>query len=197
MNPSRTEALSWVLVALPATHLFYGLLSGDYDASPWRFAVHESGLWALRLTTIALLVSPFVALTGLRAVEPSRRALGLSAALYAFAHVWFWMRQYAFQWDYLLDEIMRLFLILGLIATLLMVPLAATSNDMARRKLGMAVWRRLHLLVFPAAAIGWWHYALAVRLDRTELYAQGAAIAVALAHRLWRAIDSMRAPRDS
>lgn len=188
MNPGRIEAVAWFLVALPAALLFAGLASGDYDASPWRFAVHQTGLWSLRLTTIALLVSPFVALTGLRLVEPSRRALGLSAALYAFAHVWFWMRQYAFQWDYLLDEILRLFLILGTLATLLMVPLAATSNDMARKRLGMAVWRRLHLLVFPAAAIGWWHYALAVRLDRTELYIQGVAIAAALAHRIWRAL---------
>lgn len=188
MNPGRVEAIAWFLVSLPATILIGGLASGAYDASPWRFAVHESGLWALRLTTIALLVSPFVALTGLRAIEPSRRALGLSAALYAFAHVWFWMRQYAFQWDYLLDEILRLFLVLGLIATLLMVPLAVTSNDFARKRLGMAVWRKLHLLVFPAAAIGWWHYALAVRLDRTELYTQGVAIAVAFAHRIWRAL---------
>ncbi len=188
MNPGRIEAIAWVLVSLPAVILIGGLLSGAYDASPWRFAVHESGLWALRLTTVALLVSPFVALTGLRAIEPSRRALGLAAALYGFAHVWFWMRQYAFQWDYLLDEIARLFLILGLIATLLMVPLAATSNDMVRNRLGMAVWRRLHLLVFPAAAIGWWHYALAVRLDRTELYVQGVAIGAALIHRIWRAL---------
>ncbi|MBI3503620.1 MAG: ferric reductase-like transmembrane domain-containing protein [Proteobacteria bacterium] len=195
MNPSRVEEASWVLVTLPAVHLFYGLLSGDYDASPWRFAVHESGLWALRLTTIALLISPFVSLTGQRWIEPSRRALGLSAALYAFAHVWFWMRQFSFLWDILLDEILRLFLILGLIATLLMVPLAATSNDFARRHLGMAVWRKLHLLVFPAAAIGWWHYALAIRLDRTELYIQGVAIAAALIHRTMRAFSSPPPPR--
>lgn len=188
MTPGRVEAIAWFLVALPLAFLTVGLLSGAYDASPWRFAVHESGLWALRLTTLALLVSPIVALTGLRAIEPSRRALGLAAAFYGFAHVWFWMRQFAFQWDYLLDEIFRLFLILGAISTLLMVPLAATSNDMARRRLGMAVWRRLHLLVFPAAAIGWWHYALAVRLDRTELYLQGIAIVAALAHRIWRAL---------
>jgi sulfoxide reductase heme-binding subunit YedZ len=187
MNPSRVETASWVLVALPAVHLFYGLFSGEYDASPWRFAVHESGLWSLRLTTIVLLVSPFVALTGQRWIEPARRALGLSAALYAFAHVWFWMRQYGFSWDYLLEELLRLFLILGLIATLLMVPLAATSNDYARKLLGMAVWRKLHLLVFPAAAIGWWHYMLSIRLDRTEQYIQGAGIAIAIAHRIWRA----------
>ena len=192
MIPARTEAVAWLLVAMPGALLLGGLWSGAYDASPWRFAVRESGLWAMRLTVVALAVSPFVALSGWRWIEPSRRALGLGAALYAFAHVWFWTRQYAFDWPFLLEELVRLFLLLGLVATLLMVPLAATSNDYARRRLGMAVWRWLHLLVYPAAVAGWWHYALAVRLDRTELYAQGAVVVVALAHRIWRALVPAR-----
>jgi methionine sulfoxide reductase heme-binding subunit len=187
MTPARTEAIAWLLVAIPGAMLLGGLWSGAYDASPWRFAVRESGLWAMRLTVAALAVSPFVALTGWRWIEPSRQALGLGAALYAFAHVWYWMRQYAFDWLFLLEELVRLFLLLGLAATLLMIPLAATSNGFARRRLGMAVWRRLHLLVYPAAVAGWWHYALAVRLDRTELYAQGLVVVAALAHRGWRA----------
>jgi sulfoxide reductase heme-binding subunit YedZ len=187
MKAGRIEAISWLLVAAPAAWLLARLWSGALDASPWRFAVHESGLWSMRLTTIALLVSPFVALTGLRIVEPSRRALGLGAALYAFAHVWFWMRQFSFEWELLLEEVLRLFLLLGVAATLLMTPLAATSNDFARQALGMATWRRLHLLVFPAAAVGWWHYLLAVRLDRTELYVQGVAIAASFAYRTYRA----------
>jgi sulfoxide reductase heme-binding subunit YedZ len=193
MTPARAEAVAWLLVAVPGVLLLGGLWSGAYDASPWRFAVRESGLWALRLTSLALAVSPLVALTGWRAIEPARRALGLGAALYGFAHLWFWTRQYGFDWGFLFEEIVRPFLFLGLVATLLMVPLAATSNEAARRRLGMTVWRRLHLLVYPAAVAGWWHYALAVRLDRTELYAQGAVVVTALAHRIWRALPPARA----
>ncbi len=187
MSPGRTEAVAWAVVAAPFALLVYHLGSGDFDASPWRFAVHESGLWALRWTTVAVLVSPFVALTGLREVEPSRRALGLGAALYGFAHVWFWLRQYAFDWDFLFDEIVRLFLLVGLAGTLLMVPLAATSNDWARRTLGMDRWRKLHLLVYPAATAAWIHYALSIRIGRMELYAHAICLAVAFAHRLQRA----------
>jgi len=192
MTPARTEAIVWLLVAMPGALLLGGLWSGAYDASPWRFAVRESGLWALRLTSLALAISPVVSLTGWRWIEPARRALGLGAALYGFAHLWFWTRQYAFDWPFLFEEMVRPFLFLGLVATLLMVPLAATSNDFARRRLGMAVWRRLHLLVYPAAVAGWWHYALAVRLDRTELYAQGLVVVAALAHRVWRATAQAR-----
>jgi sulfoxide reductase heme-binding subunit YedZ len=187
MSPGRVEAAGWALAALPALLLAWGLAGGAYDASPWRFAVRESGLWAMRFTTLALAVSPFVAATGWHRIEPARRAFGLAGALYAFAHLWFWMRQYAFDWPFLADELLRLFLALGLAATLLMVPLAATSNGAARTRLGPAAWRRLHLLVFPAAALGWWHFSLAVRLDRRELYAHGAVLLAAFALRLVRA----------
>jgi len=187
MSPGRVEAAGWVLAALPALLLGWGLASGAYDASPWRHAVRESGLWAMRFMTLALAVSPLVAATGWRAVEPARRAFGLAGALYAFAHLWFWTRQYGFDWPFLAEELLRPFLAVGLAATLLTVPLAATSNGAARAKLGIAAWRRLHLLAFPAAALGWWHFSLAVRLDRSELYAQGLVLLVAFGHRLVRA----------
>jgi sulfoxide reductase heme-binding subunit YedZ len=187
MNTGRVEAAGWALAAAPALLLGWNLAGGAYDASPWRFAVRESGLWAMRFTVLALAVSPFVAATGWRAIEPARRAFGLAGALYAFAHLWFWTRQYAFDWPFLAGELLRLFLAVGLVATLLMVPLAATSNGAARARLGIAAWRRLHLLVYPAAALAWWHFSLAVRLDRTELYAHGLVLLVAFAHRLVRA----------
>ncbi|MBL8807195.1 MAG: ferric reductase-like transmembrane domain-containing protein [Rhodospirillales bacterium] len=186
MTPGRTEALAWTIVGAPFALLVGNLLAGTYDVSPWRIAVQESGLWALRWTTVTLMVSPFVALTGMRAVEPSRRALGLGSALYGFVHLWFWMRQYAFDWPFLFDEIVRVFLLLGLAATLLMTPLAATSNDFSRRRLGMDRWRRLHLLIYPAAAAAWFHYSLSIRLDRRELYVHAACLLVAFGQRLYR-----------
>ena len=192
MSPGRTEAIGWAVVATPFALLLYHLNSGDFDAAPWRSAVHESGLWALRWTTIAVLVSPFVALTGIRAIEPARRALGLGAALYGFAHVWFWLRQYAFDWDFLLDEILRLFLLVGLAGTLLMVPLALTSNDYARKRLGMDLWRKIHLLVYPAAGAAWFHFALSIRIGRVELYLHAIGLLIALGHRLQRAFAKPR-----
>ncbi|MBI1245361.1 MAG: sulfoxide reductase heme-binding subunit YedZ [Alphaproteobacteria bacterium] len=189
MTQGRTEAAAWVVVGAPFAVLLYNLASGDYDASPWRFAIRDTGIWALRWTTVAVLVSPFVTLTGLRAIEPARRALGLGAALYGFAHLWFWTRQYAFDWAFLFDEIQRLFLLLGLGTTLLMMPLAATSNDFARRKLGMALWRRIHLLVYPAAGAAWFHFALSIRLGRIELYAHALGLLIALGDRARRMLS--------
>ncbi len=180
------SAVGWAMAAVPSVLLTVGLLDGSYAASPWRLAVRETGLWAMRFTVLALLISPLLNFRLLAPIEPWRRAFGLAGALYAFAHLFFWTRQYAFDWPFLLDELFRLFLALGLAATLLMVPLAATSNGASRAWLGMPRWRQLHLLVYPAALLGWLHFALAVRLDRTELYAQAAALGLALVHRVWR-----------
>lgn len=179
-------AAGWVLAATPAILLAANLLDASYAASPWRLAVRDTGLWAMRFTVLALLVSPLLNFRSLAPIEPWRRAFGLAGALYGFAHLYFWLRQYGFDWAFLFEELTRVFLALGLVATLLMVPLAATSNNFARARLGMARWRQMHLLVYPAALAGWLHYALAVRLDRTELYLQAAALAFALGHRVWR-----------
>jgi len=184
---TRAGAVGWTLAVIPGAVLAGGLLGGAYDASPWRFAVRETGLWAMRFTVLALLVSPLLRFSFLAFLEPWRRAFGLAGAIYGFAHLYFWTRQYGYDWPFLVEELARPFLALGLAATLLMVPLAATSNDRARLALGIARWRRLHLVVYPAALTGWLHYALAVRLDRTELYAQAACLALALAHRISRA----------
>jgi sulfoxide reductase heme-binding subunit YedZ len=183
----RATAAGWTLAAIPAVLLAVGLLGGAYDASPWRFAVRETGLWAIRFTVVALLITPMLHFSALAPIEPWRRAFGLAGALYGFAHLYFWTRQYSFDWPFLIEELARPFLAIGLAATLLMAPLAATSNDRARSALGIARWRQLQLLVYPAALAGWLHYALAVRLDRTELYAQAACLALALLHRVLRA----------
>jgi methionine sulfoxide reductase heme-binding subunit len=181
------SAAGWTLAAAPAVLLAAGLLDGAYAASPWRFAVRETGLWAMRFTVLALLISPLLRFSALGAIEPWRRAFGLAGALYGFAHLYFWTRQYGYDWPFLVEELARPFLALGLAAALLMVPLAATSNNRARLAMGILRWRQLHLLVYPAALTGWLHYALAVRLDRTELYAQAVCLALALVHRVLRA----------
>jgi sulfoxide reductase heme-binding subunit YedZ len=179
-------AVGWAMAAAPAAFLAAGLLDGSYAASPWRFAVRETGLWAMRFAALALLVSPLLRIRLLAPIEPWRRAFGLAGSFYAFAHLFFWTRQYGFDWSFLFGELTRVFLAVGLAATLLTVPLAATSNGYARMRLGMPRWRRLHLLAYPAALLGWLHFALAVRLDRTELYAQAAVLGLALVRRVVR-----------
>jgi sulfoxide reductase heme-binding subunit YedZ len=56
------------------------------------------------------------------------------------------------------DIAKRRFITIGLIAWLLLVPLAATSTSWSIRKLGGKRWNRLHRLVYLAAVCGVIHY---------------------------------------
>jgi sulfoxide reductase heme-binding subunit YedZ len=51
-------------------------------------------------------------------------------------------------------------LLVGVLAVLLLIPLAVTSFDYFKRKMGRN-WKRLHWLMYPAAIVSMLHYALA------------------------------------
>jgi sulfoxide reductase heme-binding subunit YedZ len=55
----------------------------------------------------------------------------------------------------------RPYLTIGLVALALFVPLALTSNDAAVRWTTPRRWRRLHLFVYPAAALSVIHEVMA------------------------------------
>jgi sulfoxide reductase heme-binding subunit YedZ len=169
-----------VLVALgwPAASFAIDYLQGELF-SPWRTLLQDSGLWAMRLIVLGLAVTPLRVLTGWSWVQGLRRTIGLYAAFYTGAHVFAWCRQYGYDWAFLLEEIgQRFYLLIGLIATLLLVPLAATSFDAAMRALGGLAWRRLHRLVFPAALLAWWHFLLSRGVAPREVYVDAILLAV-------------------
>lgn len=62
----------------------------------------------------------------------------------------------------------RPYIILGMAAFVLLVPLAVTSNNAAIRRLGGVRWRRLHWLVYPAAILAAAHYVILVKGWQTE-----------------------------
>jgi sulfoxide reductase heme-binding subunit YedZ len=89
-----------------------------------------------------------------------RRLLGLFAFFYATLHLATYVALYAgFDLNAMAADIAkRRFITIGLIAWLLLVPLAATSTSWSIRKLGGKRWNRLHRLVYLAAVCGVIHY---------------------------------------
>lgn len=90
-----------------------------------------------------------------------RRLLGLWAFAYTAIHL---AAHWQFEHDLVLgalgmDAVTRPFVTLGLLATLLLLPLALTSTRAAQRRLGPR-WKQLHRLVWPATALGVVHYLL-------------------------------------
>jgi sulfoxide reductase heme-binding subunit YedZ len=55
------------------------------------------------------------------------------------------------------------------------------------RRLGARVWRRLHWLIYPAAALAYLHFVMAGRFTRAETLIEGILLAALLGMRLARA----------
>lgn len=175
----------YAVALLPAVWLFYRAFAGALGADPMRVLEHELGLWALRFMLAALAVTPLRKHVGLNLIR-FRRMLGLSAFYFAIIHLGVYLlldRQLA--WGEIgADLYKRPYIIFGMSAFLLLVPLALTSTDRAVRKLGALAWRKLHKLAYPAAVLMILHYLWLVKSWTGEPLAYAFIMAVLLSFRL-------------
>lgn len=199
MNRWLRAAKPWALLALagPALWLWGMALADRLGANPAEALIRGLGLWALRLLWLTLLVTPLRQLTGWQALAGWRRGLGLWAFGYALLHLvaYVWLDQGGEVAAVLRDVAQRPFILVGALALLLLVPLAATSFDAAIRRLGARRWRALHRLVYAVvllALLHWWWMRSGKRLWG-EVMVYGAVLALMLGWRLRGAVSRARA----
>jgi sulfoxide reductase heme-binding subunit YedZ len=180
----------FLLALAPLGYLLFALLHDALGANPAEALLRGTGLWTLRMLCVLLLVSPLREAMGWTALARLRRMLGLFVFFYAVVHVvaYVWLDQSG-QWeDILLDVPKRPFIWVGLLAWMLLLPLALTSFNAAIRWLGAVRWRRLHQAVYLVALLAilhfFWMRAGKRNFDQVALYA--AIIGLLLAWRLRR-----------
>lgn len=173
----------WVAGFVPMVWLTFALFTGRLGVDPVAVYERELGLIALQFLLAGLCVTPLLRLTGVNLIR-FRRALGVTGFAYAAVHllVWVVLDKQFFWAEMARDLTRRPFIIMGMAAFVLLVPLALTSTDSAMRRMGAAAWRRLHLLTYPAAILGAGHYLLVVKSWPIEpiLYLIGACALVGL-----------------
>ena len=172
----------FLALAAPGAALALDFVAGAL-ATPYRSILRETGLWSMRLLAAGLLLGPLASLSGIAWLAAPRRMVGLFAAAYAFVHGWAWCRQYGYDWAFLLGELPRLYLLLGLAALAALAPMVATSHDAARRALG-AAWGRLHRLAYAVALAAVLHFMLSRAFPTLEAWIEALVISLALAWRL-------------
>ncbi|GGF34247.1 protein-methionine-sulfoxide reductase heme-binding subunit MsrQ [Aliidongia dinghuensis] len=186
------EPLVILALAIPAIELAYDSFWGAFIADPFPPATRITGIWGLRLMVAGLLVTPIARLSGLPTVIRFRRPIGLWAAAYSIGHFAIWSWDYGFDPGIITHEVLRLrYLFVGFVATVLLVPLAATSFNAAIRWLGGRNWRRLHWLVHPAVLLALWHMATAGRLSGVDFTIMSLATGLAM---LWRIVRALPKP---
>ncbi len=178
----------FAVCALPAALLISGLLRGDLGVNPVETLLNQSGLWALRFLVLTLAVTPLRWLTGAAWVIRLRRQIGLWAFFYAASHFTVYaLFEHSLVLSTILSDIAdRPFILVGMSALLLMLPLALTSTQGWIRRLGRN-WKRLHWLVYPAAVLGLVHFFWIIRANRwTEPLIYAGLVGIFLVWRVWR-----------
>jgi sulfoxide reductase heme-binding subunit YedZ len=190
-DPAKAALFLLCLVPLAVLAARAGL--GQLGANPIEAINRALGDWALRFLLISLAVTPLRQL-GWRGAARLRRMLGLYAFFYAAAHVTSYVvLDNFFDWPAIAADILkRRYITVGMLALMLLLPLAATSTDAMIRRLGGRRWRRLHRLVYAAAMLAVLHYAWMVKADLREPILYGALLAVLLLWRLVTAVGVLR-----
>ena len=178
----RVPVFPLYFVALvPGVWTFWQALSGYLGADPMAALERGLGLWSLRFMLATLAVTPLMRWPGLRLLR-FRRMLGLTVFWYALAHLTVYVvldRQ--FYWGAILGDILkRPYIIFGMTAFVLMLPMAATSFDGAVRRLGALAWRNLHRLAYPVGLLMVLHYLWLVKRWTGEPLTYAAIMALLL-----------------
>lgn len=152
----------------PFAYLVYGALSGSFNPDPIDKLIEWTGLSAMYLlfVTVGLpVLQYYLAKLSLRwQLISYRRMLGLYVFFYASLHLLLvFIYIFGFKLETLLVELAdKPFIWLGMLAWLLLLPLALTSSRAWQRRLKRN-WKRLHLLVWPALLAVAIHYGLQLR----------------------------------
>lgn len=184
------KPLSWLLCAVPMLALVAAAATDGLGANPVDHFIKETGEWSLRFLWVTLAVTPLRELVGLPALLKHRRAVGVTAFVYALVHflAYAWLDQGWVIDDIVADVIKRNFVLVGFIALLVMAPLALTSFNAAIRAMGGRRWQALHKLVYGVALLGLLHFYLkkAAKNDFDEVAVYAAILAVLLGWRVMR-----------
>jgi methionine sulfoxide reductase heme-binding subunit len=155
------KTLTWIVCLYPLAILTYGAVTNNLGPDPTGNIEFATGLAALRLLVISLAITPLRKLWArLSWLIKFRRLLGLFAFFYASIHLFAYVGLYAyFDPHTMIEDIAkRRFITVGVLAWLLLVPLALTSTTGAIRRLGGKRWNQLHKLVYVSVCLGLLHY---------------------------------------
>lgn len=140
--------------------LIFQYFTHNLSADPVQYLERRTGHHAIALLILSLACTPLNTLFKWSELIKRRRALGLYAFMYATIHVLIYLDlDFGLAWSYILQNFTQdPRLIVGAIAFLLLIPLAWTSFNIWKKRLGKN-WKRLHKLVYLIVPLAVLHFA--------------------------------------
>src|SRR5258708_2005994 len=172
---------------IPLVLLFWDLTHNRVGANPLEFLTRTTGMLTLVFLCLTVAVTPLRKIFGINSLVKVRRMIGLFAFFYGSLHLltYIWFDRGFKLLTVGPDVVQRPFILVGLTAFLLMVPLAITSTNKMVKRLGGKRWSSLHRLVYLAAVAGVVHYWMLVKSDTRLPLTFGFILFLLLAHRVF------------
>ncbi len=150
--------------------LIFDLVTGNLSPNPIQDLEQRTGRHAIALLVLLLMCTPINTIFKWSEPLKRRRTLGLYVFMYATIHVIIFADlDYGLAWSRLAQELFQKpRLIAGVIAFTLLIPLAVTSFDIWKKRLGKN-WKRLHQLVYLIAPLVVLHYVWSKKGDILSL----------------------------
>jgi sulfoxide reductase heme-binding subunit YedZ len=155
---------------IPLVVLVIAYFTDKLGFNPVETVTRRTGRIAVLFLLLSLACTPIGKLFKLPSIRRLRKPLGLFAALYAVLHfltfaVWDYQLNLTLIWSTIIE---KPFIILGAVALVIIVVLAATSFRKIQQKWGKK-WVWLHRAVYLAAVMVILHYLLAIKGDLLTL----------------------------
>ncbi len=143
----------YILLLTPVFYLFVPLSQSDteYLADPAKYLLEYVGLSATILFVFVLMITPLRKILPkspiIKAFAFHRRQIGISVFIYALLHLLIYF-VYTGTWANFVKDWEKLFILSGIVAFILLLVLAITSNNRSVRALGGKRWKRIHRLAY-------------------------------------------------
>lgn len=152
---------------IPLGLLLWDLYTKQVGPNPLEFATRTTGMLTLVFLSLTVAITPLRRIFRLNSLVRFRRMLGLFAFFYGSLHLltYLWFDRLFNLVSVGADVVQRPFILAGMTAFLLMLPLAITSTNKMVKRIGGKRWARLHRLVYLAVIAGVVHFWMLVKSD--------------------------------
>ena len=191
--PPYIKPVVFLICLLPLTMLLWDGFHDALGANPVEKITHRTGDWSLRFLLVTLSVTPLRKLFGWKFLMRYRRMFGLFAFFYVCLHfsTYLVFDHFFDLGEIAKDIVKRPYITVGFTAFVLLIPLAVTSTNKMKKRLGKR-WQRLHQLVYVVAVCGILHYLWLVKADLLQPLIHAAILILLLGVRVWLQRQSPR-----
>ncbi|EKT63496.1 protein-methionine-sulfoxide reductase heme-binding subunit MsrQ [Providencia alcalifaciens] len=182
-----TKGSFHLIALLPLAWLIFLIDAQRLGADPAKDIQHFTGIAALRLLLIIVLIPLAARLLRFTALFQTRKLLGLWCFFWAVLHLTSYLlleigiNNLALFFDEIFS---RIYLVIGATAWLCLFLMAVSSFNRIRMSLGVW-WKRIHMLLYPTLLLALCHYALSLKTLTPEPIIYLVLVGSAFAYRVW------------